>query len=371
MRGILQKWFFFHDDKKDHNKALDGLRGIAVIMVLLSHSSNHGIYLLHDLRFNGIGIGGVYLFFMLSAYLLDQQITMALRQHTADIHFWKRYFLRRFIRIYPLFCLALLFYLGLTTIGLSNCIGGSKDILHHLFLLDGCSVFWSIPVEFKYYFLSPLLLWFCHKYLRWDLMKISLVLFGLAAGFLIGDYFFDFDKISTIKYLIVFLTGTFIAIFYLLQAPPNQESQLDKWIGWAGFIALALSFFLNVNYVGHWMGFTESNLGRKCMLIYVVLCGTMLSAALYDKRYFRQFLEIKFLRFIGVISYSLYLFHLPVLYVLQEKIIVIPSPLEMYFFLGITIVLAMSTYLLVERPLSFIQYRKRSSAEDAFFEKKV
>jgi peptidoglycan/LPS O-acetylase OafA/YrhL len=97
----------------------------------------------------------------------------------------------------------------------------------------------------------------------------------------------------------------------------------------------------------------------------------MLSAALYDKRYFRQFLEIKFLRFIGVISYSLYLFHLPVLYVLQEKFIVIPPPLEMYFFLGITIVLAMSTYLLVERPLSFIQYRKRSSAEDAFFEKKI
>jgi peptidoglycan/LPS O-acetylase OafA/YrhL len=43
MSGILQKWFFSHDDKKDHNKALDGLRGIAVIMVLLSHSSNHGI----------------------------------------------------------------------------------------------------------------------------------------------------------------------------------------------------------------------------------------------------------------------------------------------------------------------------------------
>src|SRR5258706_6395060 len=116
----IQRWFFLNDQKKEHIRSLDGLRGIAVIMVLLSHSSNNEIYFHKALAFNGIGKGGVYLFYVLSAYLLDKQISLALINKKADSFFWRRYFLRRILRIYPLFILSLIVfwvssYLGITT----------------------------------------------------------------------------------------------------------------------------------------------------------------------------------------------------------------------------------------------------------------
>ncbi len=53
----------------NHNRQLDGLRGIAVLFVWMSHSSGRG-QALGWLNLHGVGRLGVYLFFVLSAYLL-------------------------------------------------------------------------------------------------------------------------------------------------------------------------------------------------------------------------------------------------------------------------------------------------------------
>ena len=54
-------------------RALDGLRGLAVLLIPLSHMSLHDINLIEPLNFSGIGKAGVYLFFALSAFLLTWQ----------------------------------------------------------------------------------------------------------------------------------------------------------------------------------------------------------------------------------------------------------------------------------------------------------
>lgn len=46
--------------------ALDGLRGFAALVVVLSHSSNAGMFLLPNLDARGLGKSGVFLFFLLS-----------------------------------------------------------------------------------------------------------------------------------------------------------------------------------------------------------------------------------------------------------------------------------------------------------------
>ena len=53
---------------------LDGLRGVAVLIVILSHMSIRDMYLAPGLDFSGIGKSGVYLFFVLSAMLLASQM---------------------------------------------------------------------------------------------------------------------------------------------------------------------------------------------------------------------------------------------------------------------------------------------------------
>jgi peptidoglycan/LPS O-acetylase OafA/YrhL len=53
---------------------LDGLRGIAALIVVLSHTSIRKMYLAPGLDFGGIGKSGVYLFFVLSVMLLTSQM---------------------------------------------------------------------------------------------------------------------------------------------------------------------------------------------------------------------------------------------------------------------------------------------------------
>ena len=57
-------------DNKFQLDSLDGLRGLAALMVFLSHTSNEGIYFSSSFNFSGIGKSGVFLFFVLSSFLL-------------------------------------------------------------------------------------------------------------------------------------------------------------------------------------------------------------------------------------------------------------------------------------------------------------
>ena len=360
MNSTIQRWFFFNDHKKDHVKALDGLRGVAVIMVLLAHSSSHKMNFHEAVTFVGIGKIGVYLFYVLSAYLLDRQISMALLNQTADSFFWKRYFLRRFLRIYPLFILSLFAFWSLTISGIKTKIESGRDVLEHILLLEGKGVFWSIPVEFKYYLLSPFILLVCHRYLKWDMKKIIIFFVVLIGAVFAFDMLLHFSKISTLKYLLVFLTGTTFAIYHLLVTPPEWVLKWKKGIAISGFIALIFCLFLNPNYLGDWSGIFDGNSGRKVMIFYSALCGIMLFSALYDKGAFKRFLESSWLRFIGVISFSIYLIHMMVIHLMTGFNLGIPDALKIYFFFGATILVSTISFLLIERPLSRIRISKRS-----------
>lgn len=106
--------------------ALDGLRGVAVLLVLLSHASKHFPVVHPALNFRGAGKSGVLLFFLLSAYLLDRQIALAMRH--GEKNYWGNYFLRRVLRIYPLFAVALLFHLLLTHLGVPTVIESWREV---------------------------------------------------------------------------------------------------------------------------------------------------------------------------------------------------------------------------------------------------
>ena len=145
--------------------ALDGLRGLAVLFVLLSHASKHFPVIHPALNFRGAGKFGVYLFFLLSAYLLDRQIALAMRH--GERNYWGNYFLRRVLRVYPLFTVALVLHLLLTRLGITTVIETWQDVAAHLMLREGKGVFWSIPVEMTYYLVSPVILLICGLVLRW------------------------------------------------------------------------------------------------------------------------------------------------------------------------------------------------------------
>ncbi|MGB0349536.1 MAG: acyltransferase family protein, partial [Schleiferiaceae bacterium] len=102
--------FFAGDEHPDHHKPLDGLRGLAVLMVVFGHGANHGLGPFGPDSMMIRGKLGVYLFFVLSAYLLDRQIIKMFQQGRAQWEYWLYYFSRRVLRIFPLFFLALVVF---------------------------------------------------------------------------------------------------------------------------------------------------------------------------------------------------------------------------------------------------------------------
>jgi peptidoglycan/LPS O-acetylase OafA/YrhL len=119
--------------------ALHGLRGLAAMMVLLSHLGIAGMAVL-PLPHDRIGKAGVWVFFVLSAYLLAPKV-----KAPRDI---PAFLLQRFFRIYPLLFVALLLHAAFGHIS-------AADIPASLLLLQGHGEIWAIPVEFKFYLLAP------------------------------------------------------------------------------------------------------------------------------------------------------------------------------------------------------------------------
>src|SRR3954447_15197358 len=120
--------------------ALDGLRGLAVLLVLLDHASDAELRIFPAADMNRAGKYGVYLFFVLSAFLLTH---LSLRRPAAELlraRTWLNYAVRRFLRIFPLYAIVLVTLVVLHKLKV-------HDVLTHLLLEDGKRQFWSIPVE--------------------------------------------------------------------------------------------------------------------------------------------------------------------------------------------------------------------------------
>jgi peptidoglycan/LPS O-acetylase OafA/YrhL len=359
------KIFFPHDGKHDHFKALDGLRGLAILFVLLSHSSNRGLMFSEYLDFSHAGKYGVYLFFVLSAYLLDRQITIAFMSNKSSRRYWINYFLRRFLRIYPLFIIALLVHGLLTMYGYTTVIDKAIDIPMHIFLLAGEYIFWSIPVEFKYYFISPLILWGFHRLFKWDLNKIMISLALLTMLSIIIELIFELPTIVTLRFFPIFLAGTFIAILEVLKGKKFLQNISPYLIDSSGIIAFILVILSVPFYTQRVFGTSVDFDDSVYYLPYGILWGSILVAAKYGKGIMKRFFELRFLRFIGTISFSMYLFHIPVLKLLIRSDLGIPDNLKVYIFFICAIIVSMLSFLFIERPLSRIRiYHKELREEE-------
>jgi len=267
----LNKLFFSRDLAKSHFQALDGLRGIAVLIVLLSHSSNANLFFHRMLNFQKIGKVGVYLFFVLSAYLLDRQIAIVFKSGNSSVLYWKNYVLRRFLRIFPLFIIALILYWCSTLLGIRTVIDKFSDIPAHILLNKGEGLFWSIPVEFKYYILSPFLMWFCHRVLKWNSSKIFLCFMFLIASSILIEHHYKLKIISTFRYLPIFLTGTMISIFELTEEKRNTKFQKSSYSTILGLSAGLLIVVTFPFYFQKILGFRINNHSSLLYFPYAIL----------------------------------------------------------------------------------------------------
>src|SRR5690606_36260120 len=109
----------------------------------------------------------------------------------------------------------------------------------HMALVAGESIFWSIPVDFKYYFIFPLIIWFCYKFLKWDALKMLFIFLALIVAATVIQMTYKLPLVSTIRYLPIFLIGTIISVYEPLLGQEQLSKVNLKIYSRIGVIALA------------------------------------------------------------------------------------------------------------------------------------
>lgn len=322
--------------------ALDGLRAVAAFVVLLSHFSNATGFLDYSVG-KGAGQVGVILFFALSGFLMCY-VTDAVEPNPANIlEFWRR----RVARVLPLYVfivLAAYLLAKQTFAGESLKVYDVNDanLLQHLLLLRGVNVLWTIPIEICFYVLFPLI-WYLRHRLKSD-AALSVI---LLAVFMVWDSSREFlwTRMDTeIRFLEVVLRGHFfllgiLAYLAFRRMPPLKPNGL--W--------LVLMLLLPLNYrniIGLFVEGAYQPWAEPGTFIWV----TLVLFATARSSWAEWALGNPVLRYLGRISYSIYLTHMFVLQYMRRFYTLDKSPVSLLILVGLVIGLSSLTYFLVEKP---------------------
>ena len=311
-----------------HILSLDGVRGLAILMVMVFHYRQPNpapgwAFTAWD-RLAGAGGNGVNLFFVLSGFL----ITGILWDAKQDDHYFRNFFARRLMRIFPLYYGVLL--VALMVLPRLHPITDPKlavTVQHQIWLWTYTSNFyeswsgralplfghfWSLAVEEQFYLLWPLVVF------RADWRTLA----GICAACFVGAFIMRLSLLLagadpalgvlrlTPCQLDSLATGAFLALLLRL---PGAGSP-SRWRGWAWRIFGASALMMTVVV----LGYPELIAGHAVL---VALCnsgwsvffgaGLLLAVIEPPGALFRRGLETATLRTIGKYSYGLYVFHWP------------------------------------------------------------
>lgn len=320
------------DGSRDHLAALDGLRGVAILLVVCVHVGDvTGVvrYERFVWRMLGTGTIGVPVFFILSGFLLYRPFARATLSGTA-LPPVRDYFRRRALRILPAYWLMLP-----AGILLSDAPQAERPLvwlqlvtLTHPYDPDrwweGTSLLaiWSLSVEACFYLLLPLLARGMHRSCRGSARRLLVVLSGLAAASVawtgVLRYTADlpvvfYSEPLLPRSLVHFALGMLLAVMAERPGRTAALAAASPGVGWV--IALCGLALLSTPLTTPLSGPQSPHqylVGT--FLIPLVALAAVAPAALAPNRGFnRALLGNRLVRGLGRISYGIFLWHLPVL----------------------------------------------------------
>ena len=302
--------------KSNHRKDIDGIRGIAVLAVVLYHA---------NVEFFSGGYLGVDIFFVISGYLISLIINEELKSKKFNlIHFYER----RIRRIIPILYLIILLIIPFVIINFIPADGRNffESVFaittlssNFLFWLEEGEYFtrdnslkpllhtWSLSVEMQFYLLFPLLLLFLEKIKKPKLnIIIALALISMFLSFWISKTHKDANFYLTTSRLWEIMAG--VICYYLMQKRRNTiKKKYCETLSLLAIFFILISFFLFDKETRHPSYYTL-----------VPIISTMILISYSTHTYLtKKILENKVINYFGVISYSLYIIHFPVLAILN------------------------------------------------------
>jgi peptidoglycan/LPS O-acetylase OafA/YrhL len=412
--GVFKKigsWLAHHvgDEKpKGTIASLDGVRAIACIIVVIYHSTSL-IYWRWDIdhkpllaAINFIGTKGVTLFFVLSGFLLFLPYAKALLFEKS----WPKartFYMRRILRIIPGYYFALF---AIILLGKPSYLQPHnwKTLFAFLgfFMTHAQSdqingVYWTLAVEFQYYMLLPLIALGIYGLTRLVRPKLRLLVvigslftmiaWGLGTRIWADSSFAGPDPQGQLthrllnlfifliygdqsKYFEDFAVGMLLVVLYVIVTNSFRGDvyrsillRLSPWFWRVGLIILVFAAWRNASYLPYWPAtykIFDAYPDWAIELAFALGCGFCILAILFNGNgLLNRFFTWTPLRWVGLISFSLYLWHEPLIAALEANLapslfqhfhaiptVVIFSVIECILVLTISFTL----YVLVEKP---------------------
>jgi len=366
MPGSLMKesqTFHLLESPSRHRDEIDGLRALSIIAVLLFH---------FDLGLPG-GFVGVDLFFVISGYLITSLILRDVDKGRFKIlEFWDR----RVRRILPALSVMVLFsllvgwklFLPLDFKELAQSAVAQAALVSNVYFLRESDYFgsaaelkpllhtWSLALEEQFYLLWPFLLVFLSRFTRKTVFQtiawLSVASFGLSVYLSNNHPLANFYLLPTRAWEL--MVG---ALIVFMPAKVKCPLALRESLGWAGILAILASAFLYDN---------TTRFPGLAALAPCIGAGLIIWTNNASLTSVGRILSARPLVMIGLISYSLYLWHWPVLAFSRYWSIGPISWGERLALVGVSLVLAALSWRYLETPFRKRAVLKRRSQIFAF-----
>jgi len=327
---------------------LDGLRSLAFILVYYHHTiglfwrdnpGNSALYkflFYADQRIHNWGWVGVDLFFVMSAFLITSLLLREREKNSAaesgpavDTISLKKFFLRRILRIWPLYFtyLALVALLSLTLppvytgATLANPVActqlfffatfvGNFAVIGQGVVLHLLNPMWSLCIEEQFY-----IIWgSAMKLIKHNQLLIALLVVGAIAAPALRFYLWHQDAKNYLAYYLnslshcdAIISGGMAAFLWKRYSEKIKSSTLiQSLIMLIGVLCLAPLTF--VPYI------EESDISIVWVMSLVAVGFVSLLLATMSNRFLRAFFSQPFLTHVGRLTYGLYIFHFLVIY---------------------------------------------------------
>jgi peptidoglycan/LPS O-acetylase OafA/YrhL len=356
-----------------YRRWLDGLRGVAILLVLAAH--------VFHMRGGPLGVD---IFFVLSGFLITCLLVEEWQKRGAIS--LKHFYLRRGLRLLPAFFLlltiagveALLLHNGsermarLRAIAVSACYISNWSLVppSQLFMLGHT---WSLSLEEQFYLLWPVCLF---TMLRAGLSKRTILfIVGGAIVLCCGHRLMLLASRPApgpeqLEYMIRMYVGSdtradslLVGCAAALLVSWRMLPRSRRFVFWTGLISLISALFLG--YLAWRHNQLEPRYHRGLFTVVAVMVAIIIIRMLSGpSRLGSWFLESVPLVGIGRISYGVYLFHSPMLTWLWPRNAASAGALDAVLILGATLVVALLSYYCVERPCLRLKSRFQTGTRE-------
>lgn len=305
-----------------HIPALDALRGLAILVVTFyrfrygpEDDSYAGQLLAHGLHW---GSRGVDLFFVLSGFLITG---ILFDSKTRDPHFFRNFYARRTLRIFPLYFGSLALFLILMPLCFAMPIAFDAARENQFWLWAYCSNiymsfdgswcfgaldhFWSLAVEEHFYLVWPFVIFFCSQ--RQALIA-ALSIAALAALGRIGLSVVTEPGVAVDVATWFRCDALLIGSAFALLLRGNMDRSTFRWIAWG---ALTIGLLGSVP----WLLQPESRMKTIPHTTFAIMFGGVvaLAATSAPQSWWQKVWNSRILGTFGRYSYAMYVFQAPLI----------------------------------------------------------